>query len=59
MLQDINTVHFVQMFLSPPIPLSVPQEYASPALVQNKLEEARIVPAFLVTANQRDVYDVS
>lgn len=32
------------------------QEYASPALVQNKLEKARIVPAFLVTADQTDVY---
>lgn len=38
---------------------SVSQEYASPALVQNKLEKARIVPAFLVTANQTDVYRVS
>jgi len=41
------------------VPLSVSQEYASPALVQNKLEKARIVPAFLVTADQTDVYSVS
>ena len=50
-------------FLSSPfflslLSLSVAQEYASPALVQNKLESARIVPAFLVTANQTDVYAV-
>ena len=53
----------VQLFLflplyPPPSPL-FSQEYASPTLVQNKLEKARIVPAFLVTANQTEAYSVS